>query len=362
MAADGDDAGRLDRPPAPDRRARLPDVLHRRFLICVDTEEEFDWRDRARWGDYGITATKAIPAAHRRFLDRGAMLSYLVDYPIADSGDAVAAIQAALAMGGAEIGAQLHPWVNPPETPIEQQAETFAGALPERIEDAKLAMLTARIERAFGQAPKAYRAGRYGVGPHSAEILLRQGYAIDLSVRALFDYSDEGGPDFLRTGAYPFWAGRDRRLLALPFGATLIGRLRRSGRGMFAATGRMGFVRGALARLGLLARIGLTPEGMPIADALEAARIMIGEGVPILNFSFHSTSLEPGHTPYVRDAADLAAVDRWWDEMLGLLDREGVRAVTCAEIIAATGAGRLDSGIGAPLSPDPRTAGPVAQW
>ena len=57
--------------------------------------------------------------------------------------------------------------------------------------------------------------------------------------------------------------------------------------------------------MGLLSRVALTPEDMPIDDAIKAVRVAVGEGVPVLNFAFHSPSLVPGHTPYVRTAADL---------------------------------------------------------
>src|SRR3546814_15706968 len=74
---------------------------------------------------------------------------------------------------------------------------------------------------------------------------------------------------------------------------------------------------------------------MPAADALEAIRIAVGEGVRVLNFAFHSPSLVPGHTPYVCDAADLAAFHAWWDRVLDLLDRLGVAAHGADALIAA---------------------------
>jgi hypothetical protein len=85
----------------------------------------------------------------------------------------------------------------------------------------------------------------------------------------------------------------------------------------------------------MLSRVSLTPEDMPLPDALEAVRVAVGEGLRVLNFAFHSPSLEPGHTPYVRDAADLAAFWRWWDEVLALLARLGVGNASLAEVLAA---------------------------
>src|SRR3546814_9273871 len=63
--------------------------------------------------------------------------------------------------------------------------------------------------------------------------------------------------------------------------------------------------RALIARLRLVERIALTPEGIPAERACRAIDIAIGLGLPVLNFSFHSPSLRPGNTPYVRSAADL---------------------------------------------------------
>lgn len=330
------DEGRLDRPPPPARLARLPAALHRRYMIGVDTEEEFDWGRRRQWLSYGVSAAQAIPAMHRRFVGAGARPIYLVDYPIADAPEAVAAVNEALEHGGAEIGAQLHPWVTPPEG----LGSTFAGALPEADEEAKIATLVARIEAAFGIGPVIYRAGRYGVGPNSAEILLRHGFALDLSPRPLFNYAREGGVDFRRFGPHPFRAGQGGELLVQPLGVALTGALRGGGWRLYAALAKAPFGLSFAARARLLSRVALTPEGMPFADAAEAVRLMLGEGVPILSFAFHSPSLVPGNTPYVRDQGDLAAFHRWWDAMFGLLARLGVSAISGGELIAGARAMR----------------------
>lgn len=69
----------------------------------------------------------------------------------------------------------------------------------------------------------------------------------------------------------------------------------------------MPYGRGAAARAGLLSRVALTPEDMPVAAARDAVDAAMADGVGLLVFSFHSPSLVAGHTPYVRDAGDLAA-------------------------------------------------------
>jgi hypothetical protein len=76
---------------------------------------------------------------------------------------------------------------------------------------------------------------------------------------------------------------------------------------------------------------------MPIVDALEAVAVAAGEGVRLLNLSFHSPSLAPGHTPYVRDAADLKRFHDWWTAMLDEFNRRGIRNASLDEIVVALG-------------------------
>ena len=328
------------RPTVPERRDRVawPADFGTRFTILVDTEEEFDWRAPLSREAQATTAIAALPAAHRRFADRGVPITYLVDWPIVADRRAVEILRSLIEDGRSAIGTQLHPWVNPPFDEAVTPANSFPGNLPEAIEAAKLDRLTAAIGRAFGARPRVYRAGRYGIGPATLRLLAERGYRIDSSMRARYDYRDGGGPDFTAIGNHAFRAGPDGAIVELPLTTVFTGRARRSGRALYALLGRVPHGRGLAARAGLASRVALTPEDMPLADALEAVRVAVGEGVRVLNFSFHSPSVEPGHTPYVRDAADLARFHGWWDAVLALLDRLGVRPVSLDELIAAADA------------------------
>jgi len=66
-------------------------------------------------------------------------------------------------------------------------------------------------------------------------------------------------------------------------------------------------VPGIFARLGLIERITLTPEGIDHAAHRRLTRSLLAQGCKVFCFTYHSLSLEPGHTPYVRDRDDLAA-------------------------------------------------------
>jgi hypothetical protein len=338
--AAGDGGGWCVPAPARDARVAWPAEFGTRFTLFVDTEEEFDWRAPLSREARSTEVIAALPESHRRFAERGVAVTYLVDHPVATDPRAVDILRGVLEDGRSSIGTQLHPWVNPPFDEVLAPANSYPGNLPPKLEAAKLDLLTGVVEAAFGARPRVYRAGRYGIGPATAGLLASRGYRLDSSMRARYDYRADGGPDFGAIGNHAFWSGPERSLIELPLTTVFTGAARRGGEPLYRIVGAVKRGRGAAARLGLLARVALTPEDMPVADALEAIRVALGEGVRILNFAFHSPSLMPGNTPYVRDAADLRAFFAWWEKVLDLLDRRGVRPIGSDALIAAADATR----------------------
>lgn len=329
------------RPPAPPSAAlaRWPERFGTRFTVFVDTEEEFDWRAPFSRDARGTGHMAAMPAAHARFAAQGVPLTWLVDHPIASCPRTAEILRRLIQDGRSAIGTQLHPWVNPPFDEEVNARNSFAGNLPAALEEAKLAALTDAIAVAFGARPLVYRAGRYGLGPNSLATLARLGYRADSSMRAGYDYSGDGGPDFSAIPNHAFRTGPGGAIVELPLTTVFTGALRGGGAALHRALGALPRGRGVAARLKLLSRVALTPEDMPLAEALEAIRVAVGEGVRLLNFSFHSPSVEPGHTPYVRDESDLAAFHRWWEAVFALLARLGVAPASLAELLdAACGA------------------------
>ena len=328
------------RPAAvPAATLRWPDSFATRFTLFVDTEEEFDWGAAFSREAGGTSHMVAMPEAHARFTAHGVPLTWLIDYPIATCPLAVEILGGLIGDGRSAIGTQLHPWVNPPFDEELSARNSFAGNLPAYLEEQKLAALTQVIATAFGVRPSIYRAGRYGVGPNTFATLSRLGYRADTSMRSGYDYASDGGPDFSAVPNHAFRTGPADTIVELPLTTVFTGALRRGGATLYRRLGGIPRGRGVAARLGLLSRVALTPEDMPVDEALEAVRVAVGEGVRLLNFSFHSPSIVPGHTPYVRDGADLAAFWRWWDAIFAQLARLGVAPASLAEILdAACGA------------------------
>ena len=312
---------------------RFKPGLGQRFVLTVDTEEEFDWQKPLNRTDHSIYTIPRLAKFQQFCEGLGILPIYLLDFPIATSPMAADILREPLAAGRAEIGIQLHPWVSPPHSEEVTEFNSFAGNLPAELERDKILRLRVAIQQNFDCAPLIYRAGRYGAGPNTAQILSDSGIAIDTSVRARFDYSSTGGPNFRDHPLVPYWLDRDAGLLELPLTTVYWGMLRRQGPWLYPAMWRAPRLRGALARINLLERIPLTPEGVTLKEAIRAIDMALDDGLPLLVFSFHSPSLAPGNTPYVRSEEDLDDFYAWWRSVFAYLAQRGVMPSSVKDIL-----------------------------
>lgn len=298
----------LNRAPGPP--AGLPPDLPPLLLVVIDTEEEFDWsRPHAR-ENTSVTAIAAQGRAQEVFARHGIVPTYVIDYPVAATPAAVAELRAFAEPGHCRIGAHLHPWVNPPYSETVNAYNSYPGNLPAELEREKLESLTAAIAEGFGGRPVIYKAGRYGVGPATAQILEDLGYLIDVSVVPFTSFTGDGGPDFSEAGFEPSWFGSRGDLLEIPLSCGFYGRFRSLGPSLFpqlsGATGMRLRLPGILARSGLLERIRLTPEGVDLAANIRLARSLYDQGCRVFSFTYHSPSLVPGMTPYISSERELS--------------------------------------------------------
>ena len=279
-----------------------------RLCVVIDTEEEFDWGRPLSRESRAVTAISAQDRAQAVFRKFGIVPTYVVDYPVASDPAAVERLKSFADRGECDIGSHLHPWVNPPDEEAVTPRNSYPGNLPAMLERDKLLRLTETLERAFGHRPTVYRAGRYGAGPNTAEILTGLGYRVDSSVAAYGDFRDDGGPDYSLHSPQPYWLDERRSLLEIPVSCGLVGKLR--GLPQLLRLARAPLPNklrapGILARLGLIERIRLSPEGIDLEDQIRLTESLVQDGQQVFVYSYHSPSLEPGHTPYVRNEADL---------------------------------------------------------
>jgi hypothetical protein len=281
------------------------------LLVIVDTEGEFAWDQPFNRSAIGTTSIARQPLMHARVFDKfGIIPTYMVDWPVATTPAAVATLRRLLDAGRCEIGAHLHPWVSPPYEEALSDFNSYGGNLPRQLEYDKLRLLTETIVDAFGKQPLAFKAGRYGLGPHTAESIASLGYDVDASVVPYSAFTADGGPDFRAFDEHPYWfqAGK-RELLELPVTTGYCGWLRRFGQrlydvaqGPWARRARLG---GVLARSRALERVRLSPEVASGAEMRRLTDALLAGGCQVFSLTYHSPSLMPGHTPYVRSEADL---------------------------------------------------------
>src|SRR5688500_13240430 len=101
-------------PPPRSAAARFDPAFGQRFLLTVDTEEEFDWTQPLAREGHGLDHVPQLARFQALCEDEGVVPVYLVDWPIVQSPLAASILRGPLAAGKAEVGVQLHPWVNPP--------------------------------------------------------------------------------------------------------------------------------------------------------------------------------------------------------------------------------------------------------
>jgi hypothetical protein len=297
--------------PKPDSAGAGPPMSGRpQLAVVVDTEEEFDWfKPFAREN----VSTRSIPAqlkAHDIYDRFGIVPTYVIGYPIAVDPGAIALLGGLREEGRAEIGAHPHPWVTPPHEEEVSHFNSYHCNLPPELERAKIAALTAAITENFGAPPRVFKAGRYGFGTNTARALKALGYTVDCSYVPYFSYAADGGPSYYGAPDQPFWLDEERELLEIPATTGFVGLLPGLGRHMQplfdSDTAKRLHLTGLLARLNLVGRSRLGPEGISAEEQCRLLSQLVARGRRMFTLTYHSPSLAPGNTRYVKSEEDVA--------------------------------------------------------
>ena len=277
------------------------------LLVVVDTEEEFDWRAPPNPACRAVTNVLEAPMLQAVFDRYGVRPAYLIDHPVADNLAAASTLRRIADDGRCEVGAHLHPWVTPP---VEEQVDTwhaYACNLPPELERRKLETLTAAIAANF-DPPRIFKAGAYGIGAQTPRFLADLGYKVDSSIVPFTTFADAGGPDFQDWDGTPFKAAEG--IVEIPLSTGFAGRFAPHGRRLFPMIGRplprLLHLPGIAARLGMLERLRLTPEGHTFPEMARLTRAALARGERLFMLTMHSSSMLPGATDYVRSIAERA--------------------------------------------------------
>lgn len=320
--------------------AELPALETPALCVLIDTEEEFDWFGPLSSRNISVQSMSDIRRGQEIFRRYGLRPAYLVDYPVIADPRSAEVFGPWVEAGDCLIGAQLHPWVTPPHEEVVCPYNSYPCNLDADLERRKLAALTEKIQATLGIAPRIYKAGRYGLDLTREAMLSELGYRVDTSVVPYRSFAGAGGgPNFFGYPNRLFWSSPERRVLYLPVTQSLIGPLRflrrhAASQRIFGRLSSSLHLPGILARLHLLERIMLTPEGVSFVEMRKLVDSMLADGDRVFAFSLHSPSLMPGGTPYVRTDAErdgfLARIDRFLDYFFGTI---GGQAVTPLDLL-----------------------------
>jgi hypothetical protein len=285
----------------------------------------------------------------------GLRTTYFTTYHVALEPWAAGLLGAIRADGAAEIGAHLHPWNTPPlEEPLLPRNSMMKN-LPARLQLAKLQRLTTVLSDAFGEAPTAFRAGRYGLGPESVSALRSCGYELDSSVTPFLDWeTTDDGPTFVGAPLDAYRMGLDRDVnvpdargpvveIPLTCGYTRFSARRWLvlDRVLRARPTRTSALAAVASRAGFARLVVLSPECTSVPDMLALSRGALASGVRHLQLTLHSPSLRPGLAPWISTAGDVdrlyASLEAYVD---GLSRMASVRCATLSEARVALGFGK----------------------
>lgn len=279
-----------------------------RLVVVVDTEEEFDWSAPFSRESTAVRSAAEQDRAHEIYDPLGVQPTYVIDYCIAADPAAVGYFRQLQESGRCAVGAHLHPWVTPPHEETVSTYNSYHGNLPAALERQKLSILTNAIAEGTGQRPEIFKAGRYGLGQNSLKSVRKEGYRIDCSVVPNVTFVQDGGPSYQGWPNQPFWIDAERKMLEVPLSCGFSGVFAGQGKRLQwlfddASMERLR-IPGILARLGMIERATLTPEGITAAEQIRLMKALYGQGVRYFSLTYHSPSMGIGHTPYVRDESD----------------------------------------------------------
>jgi hypothetical protein len=289
----------------------LPEDAPPLLTVVVDTEEEFDWNAPFSRSSTSVESLAELGRFQEVCEEHKVSPTYVCDWPVITSELGRSTIGSYLERGKCQLGAHLHPWVNPPHDEELSSHNSYPGNLAPDLEREKLEQLTSAITERFGLEPRVYRAGRYGLGPRTAEALEALGYVVDVSPLAGFDLSADGGPDWSSLSAAPYRFGPTKALIGFPATGGFSGWLN-AGAKLHSALHKplpsALRLQGILSRIGAFERIMLSPEGYTLSHMKSLTRALIARGVQVFQLSLHSPSMLPGCTDYARDPQERDAL------------------------------------------------------
>lgn len=228
----------------------------------------------------------------------------------------------------ADLGAHLHGELAEPGAFVPDVTVAMQRDYPRDVEAAKLASLTELFRAAFGRAPACFRAGRFGLGESSLELLASLGYRVDSSVTPFMDWSDKApGLSYVGAPTQPYHP--DPRAPAKRGASPLLEVPVTIRPGL---ANRVPIVGKRIDPRWLRPTRGTARALVDLAKDEIAASA--GERTVILNCMFHNVEVVPGLSPYADDERDARAILDRLDALLAFANREGVAVIGLSDVPA----------------------------
>jgi hypothetical protein len=317
------------------------------LIVSIDTEED-NWvptRDDVR-----VENARELPRLQAFFDRLHVRPTYFVANSIAADPTGSRITGELFEMEGVEIGAHLHPWNTPPLDEDFVPRHTMLWNLPADLQRKKLEHLTATLQRCLGGwQPHSFRAGRWGMGAESIAVLLACGYTIDSSVTPHTSWEDHSdGPSHIGAPIEVYRLDPDADLVtpvstgeiievppSFGFNRSPMRLWARIHQGFSSTLGRALSLDRIAGSTGFLRWITLSPETDTVDDMLALTKALLASGARHLHMYFHSPSLCPGMTPFVRTTGDLdrfyAAIEEYLERVTALTR---IRFATVSETAA----------------------------
>lgn len=270
------------------------------FILSVDTEEEWDWTESFPDKQPSVTNIEQLPAFQHVCDGLGIRPTYFVDYAVASNEKSAATFAPIAAQSNVEIGAHLHPWVNPPALPAVNEENSHVVNLPIGLVDAQISQLLDILKQTFDVQPKSFRTGRWGTSGEVLQLLIQHKFEIDSSIQPFYQnefFTCKGAP------VSPYWpnlyspleSGVQRDIFEIPVSVgfnkvdftkadNLLEKLICPPYSWFRAVGLAWHTK-------YLRKIHLSPELHKVDDMLLLTDALIRRKEPVLHMFMHSSSL-----------------------------------------------------------------------
>jgi hypothetical protein len=300
--------------------------------LCISIDCECDkgpgWRTQRPLSFSGVSSG-IRERLQPLFLRRRAKPTYLLSPEVLRDSRSIETL--ASLDGDAELGTHLHGEFAEPGAFEPDVTAAFQRDYSKEIELEKLQSLTQLFRGAFGHSPTSFRAGRFGIGRNSLELLQSLGYAVDSSVTPHKDWSRAraSGLSFQSAPTQPYWpvlsspeiAGPKSSLLEVPV------TIRPSFFSCFPIIG------------GWVEPRWLRPTRTSVAELIQIARDEILEAQAedpdrpvVMNTMFHNVEIIPNISPYARNEDEAAAILGRIDGLLAFAEREEIRVIGLSQV------------------------------